>query len=63
MSAQAEVGNVFYMIAPWNEDWLNEMHNASEDGKTLLDQVDATAQGYNELCVVDPYAAAWGGVA
>ena len=63
LSAQAEVGNVFYLLADWNEDWLNEMHNASEDGKTLLDQVDATAQGFNELSVVDPFAASWGGVA
>jgi predicted phage terminase large subunit-like protein len=51
LSAQAEVGNVDLLDAPWNEPFLAQAHRF--DGKTgFSDQIDAAAGAFNKLSAV-----------
>jgi len=45
LAAQAEAGNVFLVVGPWNEAFLRELHNADPSKETdqVLDQMDAAA--------------------
>ncbi len=47
LSAQAEAGNVRVVAAPWNEDYLREMH-AFPTG-AFADQVDGSSGAFNKL--------------
>lgn len=49
-ASQAQVGNVYLVDAPWNEEYLAELH--SFNGRTgLMDLVDATSGGYNKAAL------------
>lgn len=48
VSAQAEVGNIFVLRAPWNEEMFNELENFP-DGKHD-DIVDVLSGAFNEVC-------------
>lgn len=54
LSAQAEAGNVWYVVGPWNDSWLSELH-AFPDAK-LKDQADATSGAFNKVAkAAKPY--------
>lgn len=46
LSAQAEVGNIRLVRAPWNEAYLRELENFDGGGSCLSDQVDASSGGF-----------------
>lgn len=48
LAAQAEAGNVRIVRADWNSDFLEEIQGFPE--MKFMDQVDATAAGFNKLC-------------
>lgn len=48
-AAQAEVGNVYLVEAPWNAEYIDEL-TIFPAGK-FMDQVDATSRAFNELTV------------
>jgi predicted phage terminase large subunit-like protein len=49
-AAQAEAGNVSYLLAPWNVDYFDELESFPM-GK-LKDQVDASSGAFNKLARV-----------
>ena len=51
LSAQAQAGNVKLLRAPWNEAFLSEMENLSEDDSEYAhdDQADASSGAFAEL--------------
>lgn len=46
-AAQAEAGNVHLVRAPWNEDYLRELHEFPDGAHD--DQVDASSLVFNDL--------------
>ncbi len=51
LSAQAEAGNVCLVAAPWNEDYLTEMHSFPTGAYS--DQVDASSGAFNKVVGAD----------
>jgi predicted phage terminase large subunit-like protein len=52
LSAQAQAGNVSLVEGPWNKPFLNEAENFTGEEGGVDDQIDAAADGYNELCAM-----------
>ncbi|MEE9528437.1 MAG: phage terminase large subunit [Dehalococcoidia bacterium] len=57
--AAAEHGRVFMLRAPWNDDFLDECVEMSDDALED-DQVDAASQGFNDLFQVKAKAGVFG---
>jgi predicted phage terminase large subunit-like protein len=55
LAAQAEVGNVKILTAPWNERWLNHMHRQPDWPHD--DEMDAATGSYGQLATSAPRAA------
>lgn len=49
VSAQCEVGNVFVLRAPWNDEFFKELENFNEDLTGHDDIVDTLSGAFNEL--------------
>lgn len=49
VSAQAEVGNIRVLRAPWNDEFFSELENFGEDSKGHDDIVDTLSGAFNEL--------------
>lgn len=50
VSAQAEVGNIMVLRAPWNDEFFQEVENFSDEGTGHDDIVDTLSGGFNDLC-------------
>lgn len=50
VSAQSEVGNIYVLKGPWNDDFFNEVDNfPAPEGQGHDDQVDGLSGAFNEL--------------
>lgn len=48
-SAQSEVGNVMLVNGPWNERWLNHMHNQPTDHDDIMDASSGAFNSFETL--------------